>query len=438
MAAVARTITILAVCLASAGGCALWAPKPVAKSPLTPEQSQWWSDNRQRARYIKGKGYYVEGTTGFFDHEGHRVSSELGGLVQESKPGPLEQLAPKKLWKDAKKAVGQGPNERLARKSLDEGDALFRQKQFVEAAKAYRKAYKRWPDSPLEEEAIFKCGESEFFADRYDKAEDEYALLVKKFTSTQYLSQLVERRFAIGRYWEEFDRAHPRFVLHPNFFDQKRPMFDTGGHALKVYERIRLDDPIGPRADDAVMATANAYFLKGRWDDADYHYGLLRSEFPKSEHQFQAHLLGLRCSLLRYQGPGYDGTQLDEAEDLATQLLTQFPSELAEERERVVQVRADVRSQRALRQWEMAEFYAKNDYYGAARHYYAKLVNDYPETKLAEQSRTRLTEQKGHPDNPEPPFEWFVNLFPSSKKSGPVIPKDVQTVADRSDGTSLK
>jgi tetratricopeptide (TPR) repeat protein len=248
----------------------------------------------------------------------------------------------------------------------------------------------------------------------------------------------VERRFAIGRYWEEFDRAHPRFVLHPNFLDQKRPMFDTGGHALKVYERIRLDDPIGPRADDAVMATANAYFLKGRWDDADYHYGLLRSEFPKSEHQFQAHLLGLRCKLLRYQGPGYDGTQLDEAEDLATQLLTQFPSELGQERERVVQVRADVRGQRALRHWEMAEFYAKNDYYGAARHYYAKLVHDYPDTKLAEQSRTRIDEFKSQPDNPEPPFEWFVNLFPSSKKSGPVIPKDIQTVADRSDGTSLK
>jgi len=438
MVAMVRSITMLAVCLAAAGGCALWNPPPLARPPLSPDQAQWWQDNRHRARYVKGKGYYVEGTSGFFDHEGRKVASEMGGIVEEDKPGLLEGLAPKKLWKNAKKAVGQVPNEQIARQALAEGDDLFRQKKFVAAAKAYRKAYKRWPDSPLEEEAIFKAGESEFFADRYSDAEDEYALLVKKFNSTQYLSQLTERRFAIARYWEEFNRAHPSFVLTPNLLDKTRPRFDTGGHAIKTYERIRLDDPIGPRADDAVMATANYYFLKGRWDDADYHYGLLRSEFPKSEHQFQAHLLGLRCKLLRYQGPGYDGTQLNEAEDLATQLLTQFSRELSNERERVVQVRAEIRSQRALREWEMAQFYAKNEYYGAARHYFAKVVNDYPDTKLAAESRSRLEQFKDKPDNPDPPFEWLVNLLPASKKEGPTIPKDIQNVAKRTGGNTLR
>ena len=414
-------MTILAVCLSLAGGCALVDKPKVDKPQLTPEQSAWWDANRHRATYVKGKGYYVEGTSGFFDHEGHRVTSDLGSLVDEQSGGPLESLAPKKVWANTKKAIGQGPNEQIARQSLAEGDSLFRQKNYVEAADAYRKAYKRWPDSPLEEEAIFKAAESEFFADRYVHAEDEYALLVKKFQSTQYLSQLTERRFAIGRYWEAQDRAHPKFVLRPNLTDRTIPRFDTGGHALKVYERIRLDDPIGPRADDAVMATANAYFLKGRWDDADYHYGLLRSEFPKSEHQYQAHLLGLRCALLRYQGPEYDGTQLNEAEDLSTQLLTQFPEDLGNERDRVVQVRADVRTQLALREWEMAEFYAKNEYYGAARHYYAKVIDDFPETKLADLSREKVTEFAAEPANPTPPFEWLVNILPASKKSGPTV-----------------
>jgi outer membrane protein assembly factor BamD (BamD/ComL family) len=349
------------------------------------------------------------------------VQNDLGSLVEEDKRGPLARLAPKAVVASAKKAVGKGPNEQVARKALAEGDSLFRQQKYAEAMSAYREAYKRWPDSPLEEEAIFKAAESAFFADRYVRAEDEYALLIKKFQSSQYLSQVTERRFSIGRYWEAQDRAHPKFVLTPNLFDRTIPRFDTGGHALKVYERIRLDDPIGPRADDAVMATANAYFLKGRWDDADYHYGLLRSEFPKSEHQYQSHLLGLRCKLLRYQGPGYEGSQLDEAEDLATQLLTQFPSDLGDERERVVQVRADIRGQRALREWEMAEWYAKNSYYGAARHYYAKVIDDYPDTKLAEMSKGRVTEYAAEPATPTPPFEWVAKLLPESKKVGPTI-----------------
>ncbi len=437
-----RKLTILAVCLLLAVGCALTNDKPkVAKSPLTAEQAKWWADNRHRASYVKGKGYYVEGTSGFFDHDGHRVSNDLGSLVEKDDRGVLARLAPKSLMADAKKAVGKGPNEQVARQALAEGDSLFRQKKYKQAADAYRTAYKRWPDSPLEEEAIFKAGESEFFADRYVKAEDEYALLVKKFQSTQYLSQITERRFAIGRYWEAKDRANPKFVLVPNLTDKTLPRFDTGGHALREYEKVRLDDPIGPRADDAVMATANAYFLKGRWDDADYHYGLLRSEFPKSEHQYQAHLLGLRCALLRYQGPQYDGTQLDEAEDLATQLLTQFPQDLGEDRERVVRVRADVRTQRALREWEMAEFYAKNEYYGAARHYYAKVIDEFPETKLAELSHERVNDFKAEPANPTPPFEWLVKWLPESKKGGPnvtpTIPSSVGTsaVAQGGDGS---
>ena len=233
------------------------------------------------------------------------------------------------------------------RKALEEGDARFRQKEYAKAADKYRVAYKRWPDSPLEEEAIFKAAESSFFADRYPRADDDYSLLVKKFPSTQYLSLVVIRRFSIGRYWEQYDQAHPHWPITANWTNKTVPRFDTGGHALRVYDGIRLQDPTGPLADDAVMAAANALFVKGHWEDADYHYGLLRSEFPKSEHQFNAHLVGLQCKLKRYQGPGYEAAPLDEAEELATQLLTQFSRELGSERERIVQVRAGIRDQRA-------------------------------------------------------------------------------------------
>lgn len=435
MASTLRKWMVLVLCVFQAGGCALWnKPSTIAKPPLTAEQAEWWAANQHKKTYIRGKGYYVEGTSGFFDHEGRRVSDDMvGASVAEPTGGLLGRLAPKSLMSSAKKAVGQGPNEQLARQCMAEGDALFRQKKYVEAADQYRKCYKRWPDSPLEEEAIFKAGESEFFADRYPKADDEYALLIKKFSSTQYLSQVIIRRFAIGRYWEQYDQAHPRFVLNPNLLDKTRPRFDTRGHALRVYEKIRLDDPIGPLADDAVMATANAYFLRGRWDDADYHYGLLRSEFPKSEHQFQAHLLGLRCKLLRYQGPGYEGAQLDESEELATQLLTQFSHELGQERDRVVQVRAEVRSQRALREWNMAEFYAKNKYNGAAKHYYAKLIDKFPDTKLAQEAKSKVDSLQGLPDNPDPPFEWLVDLLPASKKDGPIVPKGVLPASETPD-----
>jgi outer membrane protein assembly factor BamD (BamD/ComL family) len=435
MAAEVRITTFVALCLLATSGCALWPkPKPVdAPVAITQEQADWWEANRSRATYVPGRGYYVPGISGFFDDKGRKLSTDLlhGATAADeaNEEGYLERYAPKKAWKRMLVWIGKGPNEKVARAALEEGDSLFRQKKFKEAAAKYRLAYKRWPDSPLEEEALFKAAESEFFADRYYKAEDEYALLVKKFPSTQYLSQLIVRRFAIGRYWDQCDVAHHHWALTPNFNDKTRPLFDTAGHAMRVFERIRLDDPTGPLADDSIMASASSYFLKGRWDDADYHFGLLRTEYPKSEFQYQAHLLGLRCKLLKYQGPGYEGTPLDEAEELATQLLTQFPQELGNERERVAQVKAGIRDQRALREWDMAEYYAQGKYYRASRMYYEKVVKDYPETRLAQESRSRLDQYKALPDSPTPPMQWLVDILPASKREGPVIPKEVAAMA---------
>ncbi len=436
MVANSRNLIVCVLCLLTAGGCSVFQSRPTVaeRPPLTQEQAAWWETNKHRKRYVPGRGYQIAGVPGFFDDQGRQIpASSYDGLpgteAAQGSTGLLGRIAPKNFVTKVKDSVGLGPDEGIARTALSEGDSLFRQKEFEDAAKRFTTASKRWPDSPMEEEAMFKAAESWFFSDRYSKADDAYGMLTKKYPSTQYLSQVVTRRFAIGRYWEQSERANPHWPLTPNLLDKTRPRFDTAGHAMKVYERIRLEDPTGPFADDSIMATANAFFIKGRWDDADYHYGLIRSEYPKSEFQYQAHLLGLRCKLLNYQGPDYDGKPLDDAEEVATQLLTQFSNELGKERDRVVQVRASINQQRAQREWDMAEYYAKGEYYGAARHFYEKIEKEYPDTKLAQESRAKLEQYKDAPANPTDPFEWLVNLFPASTKEGPVLPQPVSAVA---------
>jgi outer membrane protein assembly factor BamD (BamD/ComL family) len=433
MVAELRILMVCTLCAIAAGGCAVFKKQPAVpeRPALTQEQAAWWEANKHRKRYVPGRGYQIAGVSGYFDDQGRPIPAAsyegIKGTEVSESTGLLGRAAPKQLVADFKDSVGLGPDENIARAALAEGDALFRQKEFEAAAKKFITAHKRWPDSPLEEEAMYKAAESWFFADRYSKADDAYGELTKKYPSTQYLSQIVTRRFAIGRYWEASEKSNPHWPLTPNLLDKTRPRFDTDGHALKVYERIRLEDPTGPLADDSIMATANAYFIKGRWDDADYHYGLIRSEYPKSEFQYQAHLLGLRCKLLNYQGPDYDGKPLDDAEEIATQLLTQFSNELGKERDRVVQVRASINQQRAQREWDMAEYYAKGEYYGAARHFYEKIAKDFPDTKLAQESRARIEQIKDEPANPTDPFQWLVDLLPASTKDGPVIPTAATT-----------
>ncbi len=324
----------------------------------------------------------------------------------------LSDLAPENLWKNAKEAAGLGPNEEAARTSLEEGKALYQEKKYSGAADKFKAAAKRWPESVLEEDAQFLLAESYFFADRYPDAQDGYDNLLTKYDNSRYLDTAVKRLFGIGQYWEKLEQANPHWPVTPNFIDKERPWFDTFGNALKCYETVRLKDPTGPLADDSVMATANAYFRHGRFEDAAFHYDTLRTEYPNSEHQAKAHLLGLQAKLEVYQGASYDRTPLDEADKIAKQALTQFPAELGGDRQRVAETRDKIIEQQAERDWTMAQYYDNKKQFGAARFYYGELIREYPLSQTARKARQRLEAIRDRPDNPPSRVKWLTDLFP--------------------------
>jgi outer membrane protein assembly factor BamD (BamD/ComL family) len=315
----------------------------------------------------------------------------------------------KKRWK---KMVGRGPNEPVARKALAEADALFREGKYGEAIPKYKQAIDRWPDSAIEEDAMWQLAESLFFTDQYPKAEDQYDELVKKYANTKYLDRIAQRQFIIAQYWIALDDKKHIPTIVPNLVDRSRPLFDTRGRALKAYDHVRINDPRGPLADDSLMAAANAHFLDRQWLDADYFYGLLRSEYPDSDFLLQAHLLGLQAKLRAYQGPGYEGGILDEAEILADQVVVQFPDQLSrEEEERVQQARGEIAAQQSLRHWKRAEFYAKGRHYSSARIYYALIARDYPKTMLAQQAHAKYQEIADKADVSDDPFPMLTRIL---------------------------
>jgi outer membrane protein assembly factor BamD (BamD/ComL family) len=322
-------------------------------------------------------------------------------------------LSPDKVVKSVKKAVGLGPNEKLAHTLFQEGQALLEQKKYAEASAKFKSAAARWPDSVLEEDALFWQAECYFFSDEYPQAQDTYDNLLKKYDNSRYLDTVTKRLFSIGRYWEQLEQAHSHWPITPNLTDKERPWFDTFGNALKAYETVRMKDPTGPLADDSIMATANAYFGKGRYEDASYYYDLLRKEYPRSEHQLQAHILGLQSKLRVYQGNLYDGTPLKQADEIAEQTLTQFRGQLGQEQERVAQARDQILEERAKRDWAMAQYYDRKKQYGHARAYYQYLIRDYPLTQAAHKARARLDEIRNEPDQPPNRFQWLSDLFPA-------------------------
>ncbi|HEU0069577.1 MAG TPA: tetratricopeptide repeat protein, partial [Nitrospiraceae bacterium] len=278
-------------------------------------------------------------------------------------------LSPDNIPTTFKKLIGRGPNPAVARQLMAEADELrfaaiqsrdqdpegnYRE-LFVEAGKKYSEAADRWPKSAVEQDSLYHAGECYFFADHYPDAEEAYEMLFKQHPHSRYLDQVQPHRFAIAQYWLELHDLNPEQFYEVNLTDQERPWRSTKGHALRVYDRIRLDDPTGKLADDATLALGNVHFANHRFIQADEYYTDLRKTFPSSEHQFMAHFLGLKAKVESYQGADYSANALDGAEKLIDQIRKQFPVEAEREREYLQRAYAEVRYRKAERDWLMGQ-----------------------------------------------------------------------------------
>ncbi|MBN1588953.1 MAG: outer membrane protein assembly factor BamD [Pirellulales bacterium] len=336
-------------------------------------------------------------------------------VKKESSGFDWEDLAPEKVFKDMQAALGYGPNKELAKQYRQEGLDLYKQKRFKEAAAKFSAAASRWPDSPLEEDALFMKAECLFFAEDYGKSHDTFGTLLKKYDNSRHLDKVVIREFSIARYWDQVHEQSPHWPVTPNFMDSTRPVFDTLGNARKAYETVALHDPTGPLADDALMALGNTYFIQDRYSEAADYYDRLRKEHPNSPHVIDAHLLFIKSKQMVYQGPLYDATPLKEAGEVAELALRQFGSELGDQRDKLIKIENDIRVEMANRDWAMAKFYERKRQYGAARYYYRQIMKDYPQEKIADAARQRMSEIEDYPDTPPDRFKFLTALFPDGQ-----------------------
>lgn len=336
-----------------------------------------------------------------------------------------------KLLTSAKAAMGLGPDESAAREHYQRAMRIYqsaadaegdqRKEQFLDASKAFAKSADRWPSSSVEEDALFHQAESLFFAERYPRAEDKFAMLVKKYANTKYIDTLSKRRFQMAKYWLDHYQQDKDLPVTPNLTAKDRPVFDKYGHAIRILEQIRLDDPTGELADDATMLAASASFREGKYYRADEFLTDLRRSFPSSQHQYAAHMLGLRCKVELYQGPSYDAGPLDAAEELIKQMRRQFPTESAKDTELLATAWKDVRMNRAIREMKLAQYRDRRNEVRAARTQYEKIVRDYSDTSLAQNAEERLAQLGGRPDLPPQRLQWLARVFPTTEPEQPLL-----------------
>jgi outer membrane protein assembly factor BamD (BamD/ComL family) len=280
-------------------------------------------------------------------------------------------------------------------------------------------------------DGLFMAGESAFFADEYVLANTYYERLVKAFPNNRYLDQIDKRRFSIARFWLQTNHESPEPFYYMNYTNQTRPWRDIRGHGLRIFDKIRIDDPTGKLADDATLAAGNEHFEAGRFYKADDYYTDLRKAYPTSEHQFLAHFLGVKSKLNSYMGPAYGGTALDETEKLIKQTRRQFPVEAEKEREFLDKAAAEVRYRKAEQLMHLARYYDRRGEYRAAEHYYARIVREFRDTPLAQKSEDRIGQIAGLPPVPAQKLPWLIAILPESDKVKPLLKASQKAQAEQ-------
>lgn len=374
-------------------------------------------------RTAPGNAYGVGGNA----YDRYSVEDAIAERQREdARPITAEDLAPENTFKriGSRWATlrGQGWNPTAAKQAFISGDELYRaardsrdKDKFLQAADLYAMAARRWPESALEEDALFKAGECYFFSDHYDDANEQYELLVANHPNTRHLDAVESRRFLIAKYWLDINEQSPDGLASMNFFDETRPFRDTTGNAIRVFDAIRIDDPTGKLADDATIAAANAILKTGDYDRADQYFSDLIQTFPTSEHQFAAHLLAIQTKIKKYDGADYEGSPLEEAQDLIKQVRIQFRTKSQENSEFLDRAEATVNKLLAAREYELGSYYDRRGEYAGARYHYQNLIDNYPQTEVGQLAQQRYDVIAERPNAPLDRAAWLTAWLPQNK-----------------------
>ena len=398
------------------------------------------------------------------------TAGENGGGLFSSATAPAVN-AVRQLWAgigDDSTRSGLTQTARLTsegRRKLEYAKRLFDTAEYTDAASQFKELTEEYEGTSVGEEAQFRLAESWYALKRYPTAQDGYDQLFTDYPSTRYVQSATRGLYAIAQNWLDLtDPAHSsrihtvsavqvayeapdeippppkalsvRYRILPNFRDKSRPVFDTQGRAIKALKSIWLNDPTGPLAPDALFATATFYLRQKDYVEADRYLKILRDEYPDSPHVKDAFLLGSHVRLMSYQGPSYDGTSLEGANQLTEQSLQMFPN--SKERPQLRRDLQKIYLLKAQRVWHRVLYYEKKKHSDRAVGLTCiQLINEFPDTQFAEMARDRLATLDRNELNALPGFDKILESL-SEKRSrteqstGKV--KSVSTNADETNG----
>jgi|UniRef100_A0A7V3RH90 outer membrane protein assembly factor BamD len=218
-------------------------------------------------------------------------------------------------------------------------------------------------------------------------------VIISIFCSKQNLTQLGPD--------DEFERAM-------EFYNQKK--YDQ---AIKLFERIIFYYATTEFVDDAQFYLADSYLKKKDYAQAITEFEYLIKNFPNTPFLERSYLLRAQAYFLKSPGYEKDQTETKEAISLLDEFLTRFPNSIYSDTAKALILKA--RDRLAKKEVENGKLYLKMKEYDSAILYFKYVIDNYPETSSAEESKFLLAQTYEKARRMQEAYDLYKDLVDSPK-----------------------
>ncbi len=242
---------------------------------------------------------------------------------------------------------------------------------------------KNFTTTPFAEEAQFFLGIGYFHLGEYETANKQLSGYLKKQVAPKHFQEAMEIKFAIAEKYREGAKKH---LLGWRTLPKWEPAQEE---ALKLYDEVTTGLPNHDIAAKALYGKAQLLFAQQDYSEAVEVYLTLIRRFPKHELAPEAYIaiggVHLTQSKMEYPNPDF----LELAELNLRKFRQDFPSDerISKNEEMILEMKEVY----AGSLYETAKFYERTKKPDASIIYYTKILDKFPETKVAERAEQRLS-----------------------------------------------
>ena len=273
-----------------------------------------------------------------------------------------------------KKIAKQTPKEQLTWAL-----SFYNAKEYSRALQEMEILVRTYPRSAEAAEAEFYAGRCYEALENYEGAYKAYHAVLKKYPNSSKIQEVIEEEYRIANL---FYNGKKRKIAGLEIF----PSYEK---AIEIFREVVESAPYGSYAELSQYKIGECYKKIGDYPKSKEAFEKLIEDYPKSElvdnAKYQIALVIFKMS----RAASYDEEATDKAIAEFTKFVQEHPeSELVQESQEAIR---ELKERKAEKAFDIAEFYAKQKQFAAAKVYYNQVIEQHAESPWASRALEKLT-----------------------------------------------